>query len=188
MLLVQRSREREREELNSCFSKQGPIVHWNSFPQLVLKLGHSEYDPSKWRLCIDASKRSLKSVIYNESVFASVLVAHSVFLKESYENIETLLSRIKYQEHNRKVCGDFETLSTGMLLREQSECSKYSWFVCQWDSRERSRHWIHKKWLPGQQLVVGSENTAHSSLVPLVMSLCLPFTFSLRLWNSLSWL
>jgi hypothetical protein len=120
VLLVQREREREREELNSCFSKQGPIVHWNSFPQLVLKLGHSECDPSKWRLCIDASKRSLKGVIYNENVFASVLVAHSVFLKESYENLETLLSRIKYQEHNRKVCGDFETLSTGMLLRQQS--------------------------------------------------------------------
>jgi hypothetical protein len=51
-------------------------------------LGLSEYDPSKWRLFIDASERSLNGVLlHSGKLFGSVPVVHSVPLKESFENL-----------------------------------------------------------------------------------------------------
>ena len=75
------------------------------------KLGLSKYDSSQWRLFIDVIERSLTGVLQNENVFGSVSVAYSVLLKESHENLGTLLFRIKYQEHNWQVRGDFKIFS-----------------------------------------------------------------------------
>jgi hypothetical protein len=123
------------------FSQEGPLVYCNNCPELVHRLGLSEYDLSAWRLFIETSKRSLKGVLlHNGNVFGSAPVAPSVFFKESYENLETPLSWIKCKEHNWQVCGDFKILS--MLLDQQSGYIKYVCFTCEWDSRARSHHWI----------------------------------------------
>ena len=45
------------------------------------------YDRNDWRLFIDSSKRSLKVVLLNNgNKFGSIPLAHSVTLKEKYEN------------------------------------------------------------------------------------------------------
>jgi hypothetical protein len=107
-------RHRE-EEFIPYFSQEGPPVYGNNIPDLVHRLGLSEYDTSERRLFIDTSKRRLKGVLlHNGIVSGSVPVTHSVLLKESYENLKTLLSWIKYQEHNWQVCVDFKILC--MLL------------------------------------------------------------------------
>jgi hypothetical protein len=41
---------------------------------------------------MDASKRSLKAVLHNGNVAGSAPFAHSMLPKDSYENVETLLS------------------------------------------------------------------------------------------------
>jgi len=64
------------------------------------KLGIT-YNPENWRLFIDSSKTSLKAVLlHNTNKYASIPIAHSVYLKESYENVKTILDAIHYKQHN----------------------------------------------------------------------------------------
>ena len=53
------------------------------------------YKPDEWRLFIDSSTRSLKAVLLHfhiKNEVASVPVAHSVQLKESYKTMMTLFN------------------------------------------------------------------------------------------------
>jgi hypothetical protein len=68
---------------------------------LVHQLGKESYDASDWDLFIDCSKRSLKAVLLHKSNnLASMLIAHSIRLKETYENLRIVLEKIKYHKHN----------------------------------------------------------------------------------------
>ena len=99
----------------------------------------SSYTPLEWRLFIDSSKRSLKCVLlHNGNKLASIPIGHSVQMKETYENIKTILDRIKYAEHDWVICGDLKVLS--MLLGQQSGYTKYSYFLCLWDIRAKQDH------------------------------------------------
>ena len=58
------------------------------------------YDPTEWRLFVDSSKASLKCVLlYNGNRYASMQICHSVYLKETYENMIMLLTKTKYYKH-----------------------------------------------------------------------------------------
>jgi hypothetical protein len=82
------------------------------------------YKTDDWRLFIDSSKRSLKRVLlHNGNRLASVPVAHSVHLKETYENLEQLLEKIYYKQYQWMVCGDLKVLC--MLLGQQQGYTKW---------------------------------------------------------------
>lgn len=153
---------RQREiEFKSFFSEDGYLVYCNNVTELMLKLGLPNYDPSEWRLFIDASKRILKGVLlHNGNVFGSVPVAYSVILKESYANLQLMLLRVNYSEHNWQICGDFKVLT--MLLGQQSGFTKFPCFLCLWDSRARVDHWTKKDWPPRESLEVGSKSPCES--------------------------
>ena len=54
------------------------------------------YDASQWRLFIDSSKTSLKGLLlHNSDEYASIPIAHSFYLKESHENMKTILEAIR---------------------------------------------------------------------------------------------
>ena len=83
------------------------------------------YNPSDWRLFIDASKLILKAVLlHNRNEFVSMTLAHSICMKESYENIKILLSKLQYSAYTWKIRVDFKVLN--MLLGQQSGFAKYS--------------------------------------------------------------
>jgi hypothetical protein len=89
-----------------------------------------EYKTDEWRLFIDSSKRSLKGVLlHNRNRLASVPVAHSVHLKETYENLEQLLQKINYKQHQRMVCGELKVLC--MLLGQQQGYTKFPCYICE---------------------------------------------------------
>lgn len=72
---------------------------------------------------IDSSKRSLKGVLlHNGNLYGSITIAHSVHLKETYENLKTLPEYVQYEKHCWKVCGDLKVI--GMLLGQQGGYSK----------------------------------------------------------------
>jgi hypothetical protein len=51
------------------------------------------------------SKRCLKAVLLNNgNNLASITIAHSVHLKETYENLRIVLEKIKYHKHNWYLC------------------------------------------------------------------------------------
>ena len=85
-------------------------------------------------------------------------------MKKTYENIKTILDRIKCTEHEWVICGDLKVLS--MLLGQQGGNTKYPCFLCLWDSRAKQDHWIKRKWPSREVFVLGEKNIKN---VPLVI-------------------
>jgi len=155
-------RNREDEFLQYFTSDQN-LVYCCNIPGLVEHLGTS-YNASEWRLFIDSSQRSLKAVLLHiGNEFGSVPIAHSVHLKETYDNMTLLLSCIQYNEHNWLVCGDLKVI--GIILGLQGGYTKMPCFLCEFDSRAQAAHWDQKQWPPRQSLTPGSKNVMHDSLV-----------------------
>ena len=127
-------------------------------------MGEREYDPSTWRLFIDFSKTRLKAVLlHNSNALASLPLAHSTKLSESYETLKLVLEKIKYHEHDWQICGDLKVI--GSLLGQHRGYTKYPCFLCEWDSRARDKHWDIVHWPEREQLQPGSKNVSNVSLV-----------------------
>lgn len=110
---------------------------------LVDELKPNTYKNEEWRLFIDSSKRSLKAVLlHNGNKYAPIPIAHSTKLKDTYENLQIVLEKINYSEHQWKVCGDLK-IST-LILGPQSGFTKNPCFLCLWDSRDRKNHYVQK--------------------------------------------
>lgn len=106
------------------------------------KLGY-DYSPGKWRLFTDSSKLSLKAVLlHNGNDLPSVPLAHGIHIKETYANIKNLFEKIQYNHHSWKIYADLKVV--GILLGLQGGYAKYCCFLCEWDSRARSQHYIKK--------------------------------------------
>ena len=96
---------------------------------LVDELKPNTYKDEEWRLFIDSSKRSLKAMmLHNGNLYAPIPIAHSTKLKETYENLQIVLKKINYWEHQWKVCGDLK-VST-LILGQQSGFTKNPCFLC----------------------------------------------------------
>ena len=102
-------------------------------------------------------------LLSNGNQYASIPIGHSVFLKESYQTMDFVLKKIKYNEHNWMICGDLKVIS--ILLGQQSGFTKYPCFLCLWDSRARQEHWVRDIWPKRENFRVGEMNILH---VPLV--------------------
>jgi hypothetical protein len=66
-----------------------------------------------------------------------------------------------------------------MLLGERSGYTTYPYFMCEWDSRARPRHWMQKDWPPRENLVISAKNIAHPSLVAPSKVILLPLHIKL---------
>ena len=156
-------RNREKE-FRKYYAQEDQLVFCMDIRNLLLQLGEKEYDPSTWRLFIDSSKRSLKAVLlHNSNVLASIPLAHSTKLSESYETLKLVLGKIKYHEHEWQICGDLKVI--GLLLGQQRGYTKYPCFLCEWNSRARDKHWDTVHWPEREQLQPGSKNVSNVSLV-----------------------
>ena len=83
-------KHRESEYIR-FFTMENSLVYWVDIQGLIENLG-TVYNPSDWRLFIDASKSSLKAVLlHGTNQFASIPLVHSTCMKESYENMKLLL-------------------------------------------------------------------------------------------------
>ena len=76
---------------------------------------------------IDSSKRSLKAVLlYNSNTVASLPIAQSVTMKETYDNLKTMLVSVKYDDHKWLICGDLKVIA--IILGLQGGYSKFPCF------------------------------------------------------------
>ncbi|XP_039304135.1 uncharacterized protein LOC120357539 [Solenopsis invicta] len=95
---------------------------------------NTAYDQNEWRLFIDGSKYSLKAALLHiGNKKPSIPIAHAVQTKECYDTMRTILAKIKYNEHQWKICGDLKVI--GLLVGMQSGFTKFCCFLCLWDSR-----------------------------------------------------
>ena len=156
---------RNREEaFRTYFTGESDLVYCTDVRGLINEFKPNLYEPEEWRLFIDSSKRSLKAVLlHNTNVYAPLPLAHSTVLKEEYCNIEKVLNKIKYSEHEWLICGDLKILS--MILGQQSGFTKYPCYLCMFDSRDRAKHYNTKVWPARPSLTPGSSNVINRPLV-----------------------
>ena len=145
------------------FTVDGNLCYCKDANGLFVAIG-IEHIPSQWRLFIDSSSRSLKAVLlHNGNKHPSIPVAYSIQMSETYEKIQHLLNRILYDIFNWYVCGDLKML--GFLLGLQGGFTKFSFFLCLWDSRANSEHYVKVKWRPREDLTPGKHNVIQNALV-----------------------
>ena len=156
------------------------LVYCSDVKGLVDEIKPNVYRDEEWRLFIDSSKRSLKAVLlHNGNTFAPLPIAHSTKLKETYENLEIVLEKIKYAEHKWKMCGDLKIAT--LILGQQSGFTKYPCFICLWDSRDRINHYREKEWTRKGEMEPGSKNIIRKSLVEPTNILLSPLHIKLGL-------
>ena len=157
-------RNRHQEFLHFFFEEKD-LVYCTDIVYLLQKLGVPHYEPQDWRLFIDSCKRSFKCVLlHNGNQLASVPLAHSTSLKEIYDSVKYVLEKISYCQHEWQICVDLKMVN--VLLGQQSGFTKYPCFLCMWDSRDRSQHYIKKDWPARDEMVPGrSNNIVNNPLV-----------------------
>ncbi|EFN77001.1 hypothetical protein EAI_07091, partial [Harpegnathos saltator] len=148
---------RYREKEFIPFSMVDSLVFCNNVSDLMHFLGLKSYNANEWRRFIDFSRRNLKVVfLHNGGIYASIPIGHSIHLKETYENLKTLLGYINYEQHNWLICGDLKILC--MILGQQQGFTKLLCFLCEWDSRARKLYWTEEKWKVRKILEPGVKN------------------------------
>jgi len=113
-----------------------------------------KHDPQEWRLFTDSSKLSLKEVLlHNGNQHPSIPVRHAVHMKETNENLKQLLYKLEYSKYGWHICGDLKVVS--LLMRLQLGYRKYRCFLCEWDRREKTLHYLKRDWPQRKSLNVG---------------------------------
>ena len=51
------------------------------------------------------------------------------------------------------------------LLGQKSGYTKYSCFLCLWDSRAKERLWVQREWSEREMSTVGKHNVIHEQMV-----------------------
>ena len=95
------------------------------------------------------------------------------------DDMEKVLSVIKYSEHNWMICGDLKIVT--ILLGQQSGFTKHPCFLCSWDSRVRKNHYKKQKWPKRSSYKPGSKNILQNPLVDPTEILLLPLHIKLGL-------
>ena len=144
------------------FTQENGIIYCNDVAGLLRQLGVQQYDPQDWHLFTDISKRRLKCVpLHNGNLYRSVPLGHSTTLK--YDEIKFGMEKISYKQHPWILCVDLKMV--GFLLRLQGGYTKFPCFLCLWDSKARTEHWIKKDWPARSELIPGSLNVLAPPLV-----------------------
>ena len=149
--------------LAAFFEMKETLCYCSNIDKLLQELGIVHH-PEEWRLFIDSSKLSLKAVLlHNGNIYPSVPVGHAVHMKETYENLQTLLQQIDYARYEWAICGDLKVIC--IILGLQTGYTKYCCFLCEWDSRARQEHYVRRHWNPRTQLIPGEKNVKQLPLV-----------------------
>ena len=112
-----------------------------------------KHDPQEGRLFIDSSKMSLKVVLlHNGNQHPSIPIRHAVHMKETYENLKQLLNKLEHSKYGWHIC-DLKVVS--LLMALQLGYTKYCCFLCEWDSRAKTLHYLKRDWSQRKSLKVG---------------------------------
>ena len=89
---------------------------------------------------------------------------------ESYESMKLFLGKIQYDEFKWKLFGGLKVVA--LLLGMQLGYTKYSCFVCVWDSLDKKNHYVNKLWPKWASLAPGEKNVFNAPVV-LPQKICL---------------
>jgi len=78
-------------------------------------------------------------LLQNGNINPSIPIAHSVNMKENYENMDMLLRDVRYLKYGWKICEDITVIR---LLPGMKSGHTTLWcFPCEWDSRAKEKHY-----------------------------------------------
>ena len=97
------------------------------------------------------------------NLFGAILTGQSVYLKEKHEHIKVVLDLLKYDYHKWVIRVGLKMVN--VLLGQQGQYTKYSCFLCLWDSPAKDKHWEQKLCPIRKGLTVGEKNIIHQPLV-----------------------
>jgi hypothetical protein len=161
---VQVTDQRKRHQIfSSFFSRRDKLCFCHNVTSLFEAIGIA-CNWNEWRLFIDSSSRSLKAVLlHNGNQYPSIPLAHSVYLKEDYNNTKTLLEALKYDEYGWEVIGDFKMVA--FLMGLQGGFTKFPCYLCLWDSRDTKAHYHRRNWPQRTEFTVGKDNVKWEPLL-----------------------
>jgi hypothetical protein len=84
-------------------------------------------------------------------------------MKDSYENMKLLLEKIQYEKYNRNIHGGCKVIA--VLLGLQLGCTKFCYFLCDCDSRDRKHHYIKNQWPKRESLIPTQKNVVNTPLI-----------------------
>jgi len=77
-------------------------------------------------------------------VLPSIFVAHAFGIKESDDSMKPLLQYIKYDTYKFNICADLKVIA--LFLGLQLGYTKFPFFLCEWDSRDKAHHYVKRIW------------------------------------------
>ena len=93
----------------------------------VFKRQTQDQIPTESTVFIDYSQGRPKAVLLHNEIFEpSIPIAHSVHLKETYDEMKILLEGTEYNVQHWGICGDLKM--TGMLKGMQERFTKFCCF------------------------------------------------------------
>lgn len=114
---------------------------------LIEESGIPHYTTIKWWLFIDNSKRSLKCVLLHiKNLLGTIPISHSIYLREVYEDIRIAIDLLQNHTLEEIINVVFKIIC--LLFSRQSGYTKYTYFLCMWNSTACERHWLQSNWLP----------------------------------------
>ena len=109
------------------FSLQDELCYCHDVKGLFQAIGNP-CNTNDWRLFIDSSSRSLKAVLlHNTNKCPSIPLAHSVVMKENYQNEKALPDALNYAQYKWNVIGDFKMVA--FLMGLQGGFTKFPCFL-----------------------------------------------------------
>lgn len=126
------------------FSTAEDFCYCNDVNALFTAFGEN-HNPGEWRLFIDGNKYSVKAVLLHKgNKKPSIPVGHSTNVKETYQTMKKLFALIDYNSYKWKICCDLKVVA--LVTGLQGGYTKYSCFLCLWDSRADELHFTQREW------------------------------------------
>lgn len=144
------------QQFRPFFVEEQNLTYSPNIDGLMKSLG-IEHRSEEWRLFIDSSSSSLKAVLLHiGNQYPSIPIAYSTTLKEKHDTVKFVMDKIGYSNHQWRICSDLKMVA--LVLGLQLGYTKFGCFLCEWDSRDRSSHYIRKDWPLRKELIPGSKN------------------------------
>ena len=90
-------------------------------------------------------------------------ISHAPRTKETHTSMNNILVDLGYKKYQWEVRGDYKVIA--VLLGLQAVSTKYSSFLCGWDSRARGTYYSRKHWPHRQSFKPGIKNCIHKPLL-----------------------
>lgn len=117
----------------------------NNIEGLMNEMNIDRYEPEKWRIFIDSSKTSLKTVLlYENSTIKPVPILYAKNRTETYETMEWILRTVDYDRHQWRACCDLKVVT--LLAGMQTGYTKYCCAFCTFDSRYKHNQYQKRDW------------------------------------------